>query len=484
MRSETSAHGFTDMQSRKKTSKPVVQARAKRRGPRTLTIEEMQAIAAKRGGRCLSTRYVNANTKLEWECAEGHRWLAIPNSVKHGTWCRMCAVRAMSLSLADIEHAAAERGGRCLSPEYVNGTTPLLFECTTGHRWQATSAAIRAGHWCPQCQHAKRRDTLERMREIAASRDGQCLSTEYVNQHQPLRWRCTHGHEWESPAAIVKNHWCPHCQRENTRTGIGRMREVAARRGGLCLSDRYVNARTNLRWQCAHGHTWEATATKTQNGQWCPYCSGHRYSLADMQALAVARSGECLSDAYQSVQHKLQWRCGHGHTWEATSAVVSGGSWCPQCRLEQKNHRDIARMQELATKRGGRCLSEKYLGVDTPLEWRCDKGHVWQQAPRHMVQREWWCPYCSGRRKYTLADMRDVAHARGGECVSDTFQSSHDRLRWRCARGHEWAAKAWNVVHGRWCPSCAVMDRIRAKNNWKRRRYEAHGKLPDSYDPD
>ncbi|MFM0147285.1 hypothetical protein [Paraburkholderia sp. RL18-085-BIA-A] len=34
-----------------------------------LTIEEMQAIAAARGGRFLSKEYVNSHTPLEWECA-------------------------------------------------------------------------------------------------------------------------------------------------------------------------------------------------------------------------------------------------------------------------------------------------------------------------------------------------------------------------------------------------------------------------------
>ncbi|WP_143040743.1 hypothetical protein [Paraburkholderia caballeronis] len=207
-----------------------------------------------------------------------------------------------------------------------------------GHRWEAPPATIRAGHWCSQCWYLRQRDTLERMQEIAASRGGLCLSDEYVNQRQPLRWRCAHGHEWESPAAIVKGHWCQHCQRENSRTSIERMREIATERGGLCLSERYVNAGSYLQWQCTHGHIWDATATKIQQGQWCPYCSGHRHLLADMQALAQARGGECLSDAYVKMDYKLQWRCDHGHTWAATPAIVVSGSWCLHCRHERSQY--------------------------------------------------------------------------------------------------------------------------------------------------
>ena len=38
-------------------------------------------IAQERGGRCVSSVYVNSMTKLTWECAKGHQWEAIPNSI-------------------------------------------------------------------------------------------------------------------------------------------------------------------------------------------------------------------------------------------------------------------------------------------------------------------------------------------------------------------------------------------------------------------
>ena len=60
------------------------------------TIEQMQAIAKKRGGKCLSKEYVNAHTKLRWRCAKKHTWEADPDKVKgsrqrSGTWCPTCA---------------------------------------------------------------------------------------------------------------------------------------------------------------------------------------------------------------------------------------------------------------------------------------------------------------------------------------------------------------------------------------------------------
>ena len=56
-----------------------------------LPIEEMRCLAGNRGGKCLSSEYVNARTKLIWECNIGHTWRAIPANIKKGHWCPICA---------------------------------------------------------------------------------------------------------------------------------------------------------------------------------------------------------------------------------------------------------------------------------------------------------------------------------------------------------------------------------------------------------
>ena len=57
-----------------------------------LSIEDMQEIARKRKGKCLSDKYINNKTKLEWKCLNGHKWKAIPESIKSGNrWCPVCA---------------------------------------------------------------------------------------------------------------------------------------------------------------------------------------------------------------------------------------------------------------------------------------------------------------------------------------------------------------------------------------------------------
>ena len=51
----------------------------------------MRELAKKKGGKCLSTHYIDSKTHLEWECEHGHRWKAAPRHIKSGSWCPECA---------------------------------------------------------------------------------------------------------------------------------------------------------------------------------------------------------------------------------------------------------------------------------------------------------------------------------------------------------------------------------------------------------
>ncbi|QCP54513.1 hypothetical protein FAZ95_37125 [Trinickia violacea] len=51
-----------------------------------------------------------------------------------------------------MQRIAHDRGGRCLSAEYLGVKVPLAWECDRGHVWQASpDSIINGGHWCPNC---------------------------------------------------------------------------------------------------------------------------------------------------------------------------------------------------------------------------------------------------------------------------------------------------------------------------------------------
>jgi hypothetical protein len=178
----------------------------------------MRALAERRGGECLSDKYVNNEMKLRWRCAAGHEWEAAPGLVKGGTWCPHCA-HVARLSLNAMASIAASQGGRCLSTEYINVATHLSWRCEAGHQWTATAASIRSGKWCPRCVHNQHLE-LEAMQRLALRRGGRCLSTMYVNNRQPLLWECKRRHRWKATSHTCLTSTMGPCSKESSLFGL------------------------------------------------------------------------------------------------------------------------------------------------------------------------------------------------------------------------------------------------------------------------
>ena len=234
-------------------------------------LNKMNELAAKKGGKCLSEKYIDSSTKLSWECSEFHSWKATPDTIKRGRWCPECS-GSKQLTIEGVQELAIERGGKCLSDEYDNSSTILKWECSEHHVWEATPNSIKQGSWCPECPASKSL-TIEEMQEIAAERGGQCLSEKYINSSAELRWQCSEHHIWTAaPDSIKLGSWCPECSRSKRLTIVG-MQEIAFEKGGKCLSDKYINSSTKLIWECGEHHIWEAAPSDIKRERWCPECA-------------------------------------------------------------------------------------------------------------------------------------------------------------------------------------------------------------------
>jgi hypothetical protein len=367
---------------------------------------------------------------------------------------------------------ARRRGGKCISRRYVNSRRPLWWTCRFGHRWRAIPTNVTQGHWCPSCAH-RIRLTLTEMRKLAASRGGECLSNRYVNSRTKLRWKCSAGHAWEAtPNSVKAQQWCPHCARV-ARLSLKAMIAIAASRKGHCLSAEYVNVETPLSWECQASHVWTATPHSIRHGSWCPQCArNQRLKLEEMQALARERGGRCLSEKYVNNHSALLWECKQGHKWKAQPSNVKprkhkAGTWCLACfnlRRQFRTKGSIEKMQAVARKRAGTCLSKEYVNSKTKLLWQCEKSHQWRATPGSVVTGS-WCPTCARNQRLKLQDFRLLAASKGGKCLSQSYTNKSTVLRWQCARRHRWYARPGAVKRGTWCPQCANLGR---RSRWKR----------------
>lgn len=174
------------------------------------------------------------------------------------------------------------------------------------------------------------------------------------------------------------------------------MQEKAKSKGGLFLSEVYLNSTINHDWQCSKGHKWSAKPSNIFQGGWCPKCCNKKpckYKLSDAKNYAIAKKGSCLSTHYKKVVDRLIWQCEEGHIWEAVFGEVKKGSWCPECAW-QKRRCSIEECNQIAAKNFGKCLSKKCLGIKSKLLWKCEIGHIWKATLGNIKFNNSWCPDC------------------------------------------------------------------------------------------
>ena len=250
------------------------------------TIEACKAYATSKGGECLSDTYVK---KLHWRCSCGYEWIASFPMMKHkSSWCKRCS-GSLKKTIDDCRVLARSKGGDCLSLEYKNNKTDMLWVCAQNHQWFARANSITNGQWCPKCNKLPR-ITMQDCYDLAEKRGGKLLSTEIKNSSTPLLWECAHGHTWKAKYAIMKynNCWCPHCTGRARHT-LNHCHEEAARNGGNCLSTEYRNSNTKILWECDKGHQWKATYNSVRNQKsWCPVCSPSRIAENNISKYGVA----------------------------------------------------------------------------------------------------------------------------------------------------------------------------------------------------
>lgn len=207
-------------------------------------------------------------------------------------------------------------------------------------------------------------------------------------------------------------------------TGLAALCKVAEEHGGKCLSSDYTNARAHYRFMCAHGHEWQARACNVLSGRWCRECyyqsqRGTTKSeltcqrialarrepdgLAKLQAIAKKHGGICISREYHTAVTRYEFRCAQGHQWMTTGAKIFRGTWCRHCKHPRLS---LAHAQEAAREKGGLCLSTKYERADVMMTWQCSRGHTWQARFRNLRNQGNWCPDCARIARITNPHSR------------------------------------------------------------------------------
>ena len=134
-------------------------------------------------------------------------------------------------------------------------------------------------------------------------------------------------------------------------------------------------------------------------------------------------------------------------------------SYCERMELS-------ALLEQWDTQRNSPLMPEQIsYGSKQKVWWRCSKGHIWQAPPYARTGSETGCPYCAGKlpvvgesdlkTRYPMVAAQWHPTKNGALTPEQVLPGSHQKVWWRCEKGHEWQAQVKSRVHGSGCPLCA-----------------------------
>lgn len=314
--------------------------------------------------------------------------------------------------------------------------------------------------------------------------------------HTKVWWRCSQGHEWQSPpyARTGSSTGCPYCAGKRILPG-GDLQsvypEIAKQwhpvKNGPWTPDQVLpGSHKSAWWNCRHGHEWKAMVKTRVEGNGCPVCANRRVvaGVNDLKTTAPllamqwhpTKNGKLKpSEVLAGSSRRVWWRCTRGHEWQAEVQSRTAGKGCPICsgRIVQPGENDLeSQAPDIAAqwdreKNGGLSPSHIALYSNRQVWWRCEKGHGWKSTVYSRTFSRSACPYCSGRK--VLAGFNDLKTlepkvaeqwhpTRNGQLEpAMVMPGCRKKVWWKCSLGHEWKAVVYSRTGNQMCgcPVCA-----------------------------
>lgn len=122
-----------------------------------------------------------------------------------------------------------------------------------------------------------------------------------------------------------------------------------------------------------------------------------------------------------------------------------------------KNINDISyaqleKINNFVKKYEGICISTVYINYETPLTFKCKKGHVFDALCKNL-QRGYWCNICSITEKGLIYVHKMISQYEG-KCTSTEYSNCRQKLDFVCKNNHKFSLTAEQIKNGKWCSEC------------------------------
>lgn len=187
---------------------------------RRLTYEFVKNQFEKEGYELLSGKYINCKQKLVYRCPNGHEHSISWSGWKKGRRCPYCFNDKRRLSIEFIKNEFTKEGYKLLDERYVNANTKLNYTCPNGHKHSITYAHWYSGERCPYCS-GNIMPNFNFIKESFKIENYKLLSNECEHAQFKLNYVCPNGHKhfisWNN---WQKGERCPYCSTNHSKGEI------------------------------------------------------------------------------------------------------------------------------------------------------------------------------------------------------------------------------------------------------------------------
>ncbi len=265
--------------------------------------------------------------------------------------------------------------------DYENYHAKTLFQCANSHTWMAAPANVLNGTGCPTCS-GNRPLTQEIANERLKARGIRMLDP-YVHQKSKARFQCKEGHIWEtSSGTVLYEGGCPKCSKVLAANKKRLKPEAIQKRlegRGIVLVSQYSHANVKANFKCGHGHIWEATPASVMSGNGCPQCSGRVPLTKEIIQSRIEKRGITILN-FSGSKSRSRFGCGEGHEWETSPSNVVNGSGCPRCAKQAQENRYRKIIVDGREFKSIQSAARHYGRSSNNIAYRLSKGWTPEQA--------------------------------------------------------------------------------------------------------
>lgn len=238
--------------------------------PKKLTYKFVKEVFEKEDYILLTKEYRNSKQQLKYICNNGHIGSIIWKNWQQGRRCPKCANENKRLNIDYIRTSFEAEGYVLLDTVYSGALSKLKYKCSNGHigfvRWTDWQQGCR----CKICSIEKRRIGIDKVRNSFESEGYILLTNTYINGKIGLNYICPNGHENTTTwCAWTQGCRCPDCN----KITIDKVKSSFESEGYILLSSDYINAHKKLKYRCPFYHEHSISWANWHAGNRCKTCA-------------------------------------------------------------------------------------------------------------------------------------------------------------------------------------------------------------------